>query len=239
LGSQVACKLALEHFVTGVLDFFESCTSTAPDPRPGDSEISLEVLEAAFKSANASVYQFGHSLSAGGRMSASLLGIVIQDRTVAAARVGAGSAYLCRNGDLFPFFEPNISETEPPPTASDDALVGAQSLVAVDLASVPIQAGDALLVFSERLDDRQERLLALQFSEDWSAKTVTLSSCVNKLFPVSSKVQFAMTAVIGPDSIYLGRPLEQSSQVGAVDMGEGDIGKGDFSDNFKERVNGN
>jgi len=112
-------------------------------------------------------------------------------------------------------------------------------LVAVDLASVPIQAGDALLVFSERLDDRQERLLALQFSEDWSAKTVTLSSCVNKLFPVSSKVQFAMTAVIGPDSIYLGRPLEQSSQVGAVDMGEGDIGKGDFSDNFKERVNGN
>ena len=64
-----------------------------------------ELIIDVIKNANESVYSFGHKLAAGGRMASSLLGIVIEENTIAAGRVGAGSAYLYREGDLFSFFE--------------------------------------------------------------------------------------------------------------------------------------
>lgn len=68
------------------------------------SVVSLELLEKAFKAADDSVYQFGHKLAAGGRLSTSLIGLVIEKNLIAAGRVGHGNAYLCREGEVFPFF---------------------------------------------------------------------------------------------------------------------------------------
>src|SRR4051794_26630480 len=55
IGSQVACRLALEHFVNGVLSFFEDGRHANQTGSDGvQDEISQEILEAAFKNANAS-----------------------------------------------------------------------------------------------------------------------------------------------------------------------------------------
>src|SRR4051812_17335992 len=53
IGSQVACKLAIEHFVEGVLDRFSG--GPEEDSTEAGSELSVEVLEMAFRRANSSV----------------------------------------------------------------------------------------------------------------------------------------------------------------------------------------
>src|SRR5436190_1494747 len=54
ISSQVACKLALEHFLDGVLDYYSggpenNGATSSIKPKEYPPEISLEVLEAAFK----------------------------------------------------------------------------------------------------------------------------------------------------------------------------------------------
>jgi hypothetical protein len=95
IGAQVACKLSLEHFIEGTLDFFKNPKEAEILPQ---QTLTQALLESAFRKANISVYEFGHKLSAGGRMAASLIGLVIKDNLVTAGRVGAWSAYLLRGG---------------------------------------------------------------------------------------------------------------------------------------------
>ncbi|MEZ4753180.1 MAG: hypothetical protein R3A13_02590 [Bdellovibrionota bacterium] len=163
-----------------------------------EGELSLAVLESAFKKANNSVYEFGHKLAAGGRLSASMLGIVVEDNVIAAGRVGPCSAYLYREGELFPFFE-----SVNPEDISEDDFVGAKSLVTVELASVPVQAEDRLFAFSSLLSEAQEKLLT-KFAEslDISAKD-ECQRCIEKVFTVKPPDSFSMTAEVGPETIYL------------------------------------
>lgn len=200
IGSQVACKLSLEHFTEGVLEFFDRRDSQAGEngDRPLSGEVSQDVLEAAFKRANASVYDFGHKLAAGGRMAASLIGIVIEDSVIAAGRVGPWSAYLHRSGTLYPFFDEGKKEPE-----TLDGFVGAQSLVTVETASVPIEESDMIIVFSSMLDHEKEVELSkivegINFSDLKPCQSLSA-----QLFPDAEKVAFAMLARIGPDAIYL------------------------------------
>ena len=72
LGSQVAYKLAIDYFVSGIQTYFADQSGAAK----GEEKV-VKALEEAFRAANSSVYSFGHKLSAGGRMAASLLGVVI------------------------------------------------------------------------------------------------------------------------------------------------------------------
>ena len=198
IGSQVACKLSLEHFVNGVLDFYGKPHDRAQDTV---SSVSVEVLEAAFKSANTSVYEFGHKLAAGGRLAACLLGLVIEDDVIAAGRAGAGSAYLFRQGELFPFFETKeIAQGE-------DTWVGSQSLVTVELASVPIQESDRLVVFSQTLRESQEERLrhVLSDAEELSAEVLEL--VVKNTVDAPHELAFACAAQLGPKTIYLSEPL--------------------------------
>ena len=192
IGAQVACKLSLEHFVNGVLDYF---TGEIGVP---EGEISLAVLESAFKKANSSVYEFGHKLAAGGRLSASMLGIVVEDSSIAAGRVGPCSAYLYREKELFPFFE-----TLNPEDISEDDFVGAKSLVTVELASVPVQEGDRLFAFSSMLSELNERKLS-KFAENMDLEREgECESCVETVFGDSPPESFSLVAEIGPDTIYL------------------------------------
>lgn len=137
IGGQVAAKLSLQHFASGAEESLRKASS-----RLLPTEICLAAIEAAFRTANSAVYEFGHKLSAGGRMAASLISVFVRDGVIAAGRVGRGVAYLARQGEVFPFFAA-------PKPVSEFAYVGSNSLVAVELASVPAQAGDVILIFSE------------------------------------------------------------------------------------------
>ena len=208
IGSQVACKLSLEHFLDGVLNYFDERELIGEEDVP--PEVSLQVLEAAFRDANSAVYDFGLKLAAGGRMSASLLGLVVEDSVVAAARVGRGSAFLLRGGEIFPFFEGAGGDRR----VDDPALglfIGAQSLVSVELASVPLQSGDVLLLFSEDIDEAGAREI-VQASPNIDFIAPTASEEVSRAaISDPDKLAFGISALVGPDAIYLGRPLVVSN----------------------------
>ncbi|NDC38482.1 MAG: hypothetical protein EBZ48_10575 [Proteobacteria bacterium] len=203
IGSQVACKLAIEHFLESVLAEFptEIQAVTAPD----DGEPTVRVLEAAFKRANSSVYSFGHKLAAGGRMGASMIAMVITARSVGAARAGEGAAYLLRQGELFPFFEEKHAKEAP--EQLQEQLVGAHSLVSVELASVPLEPEDVLLLLSRTPNEVQQRRMAivlkgLEREDQNAAQTV-----VRRVFDKGGPPEFAMLVRIGPEAIYLGEPM--------------------------------
>jgi len=234
IGSQVACKLSLQHFVSAVLDHFDRSASTAgvvpetasmigataPDTSP--PVVSLELLEKAFKAANDSVYQFGHKLAAGGRLSTSLIGLVIQKNLIAAGRVGHGNAYLCREGEVFPFFEtlldPRLGNAIQPGQLTD-GYVGSQSMVSVELASVPLKPRDVIFLCADALDSFGERELYgvlddLGVTVQENGREPSAFVCdqlVQSLYPAASEVPFAMLAVVGPETIYLQHSPRDSS----------------------------
>lgn len=204
ISNQVASKMALERFVEGVLEFFSS--GGAASKSASEDEKSLQILEAAFKRANAAVYQFGHKLAAGGRMSASLLGVVIEEACVAAGRAGRSSAYLARGSSLFPFFDQprDVGMNE---QQAREQLVGAHSVVAVELAAVTVEPNDVIVAFSEPLEEGDElRLRDIVQSVDLGGKNPA-EEVVRVLFGRDRRVSFALLAVIGPPAIYLDRAV--------------------------------
>lgn len=201
IGSQVACKLAIEHFVQSVLD---ELPSTSEEESVDEGDPSVRVLEAAFKRANSSVYSFGHKLAAGGRMGASLIGLVISSRSVGAARAGEGAAYLMRQGEMFPFFEerPKVEV----PEQLQEQLVGAHSLVSVELASVPLEPEDLVVVLSRVPSESQQRRLpvvlrGIEHDDPNPAETV-----VRRVFERDAMPNFGMLVRVGPETIYLKHP---------------------------------
>ena len=205
ISSQVACKLGLEHFVDGVLDYYEN---NFPEQDKQSVEntrsISLEVLETAFKKANTSVYQFAHKLAAGGRMASTLMGVVLEDKIIAAGKVGPGNVFLFRKGELFPFFENNQS---PRGDIAHETLIGAHSFVSVELASVPAEEGDRIIVFPFTVkDDEKAELKKLLTSSDSLPEDISAYICKH-IFPDVYKIPFGACAEIGPDTIYLARAV--------------------------------
>lgn len=210
LGGQVACKLALEQFVDGVLEYFNSLDQVGC---VGDKEISVNVLETAFRRANTSVYQFGHSLAAGGRMAASLLGLVVEKNVVAAGRVGFGSAYLVRDGEAFPFFE---AQQPGELMRSRSSFIGANSLVQVELSSIPIAEKDILVLFSDSLDPDKERVLGTFLAEYDFREGQPCEDLCQYLFPDMIELSYAMVARIGPDTIYLSEVIDDKPAQQAI-----------------------
>ena len=153
IGSQVACRLAMEHFVDGVM---EHCADKKSTVKKGGQEPSIELLEAGFKKANTSVYNFGHKLAAGGRMASSLLGLTLDSGSVAIGRVGDGAAFLYRDRELFPFLE---KADVIKPDAALDGLIGGSSLVSVQLASVALKPHDTVILFARGLVPGEEAQL--------------------------------------------------------------------------------
>ena len=144
IGGQVASKLALQHFLSGAEESLAQSPGTAVV-----SDSTLSAMEAAFRTANTAVYEFGHKLSAGGRMAASVISVFIREGFISAGRVGKGVAYLARNGEVFPFFAQR-------PADQEAVTVGSNSIVSVELASVPAEAGDVVLVFSDPIPAGEE-----------------------------------------------------------------------------------
>lgn len=215
IGSQVACKLSLEHFLEGVLNFFDehpvqfSSGNKYVKAPSTQSEASLKILEAAFKNANNSVYSFGHRLAAGGRLGTSLIGMVVHEQMISIGRVGAGSAYLLREGELFPFFEAVASA---PAAESYEKLVGAKSLVSVELASVPVAANDLILVCSMALTVADERQLSTAVSDfvvdPENLNSESLENLAKFLFEETGDFPFLIAAHLGPETVYLNQRVK-------------------------------
>lgn len=195
IGSQVACRVALEHFVDGVLRFFGDRDNVASENRA--VLISEEVLEAAFKRANQAVYELGHKLAAGNRMAASLIGLVVQDQGVTAARVGGRGAYLVRGNKIFPFFDDSAQ-------GNKSSLIGAGKSVVVELASIALQPFDGIVIFSKALTVRElRRWNSLLPSFDWEVDGVA-EKLRNIVFGSrADQVDFSATIRIGPGVVYL------------------------------------
>lgn len=217
IGSQVAFRLALEHFAEGITSTYGDIGSeagasmaVAPDP--------VAVLEAGFRTANQGVYQFGHKLAAGGRLAASLIGVVLSRSNLAVGRVGLGSAYLFRDGHLYPFFEEVEGlaglEQESIDGANPNAVkglsfVGINSLVDVELSSVPMTEDDCVVVFSRPLSENGLSRVAetldgfgsdVEDEEELSRCNVELCRAA---FANPETLSYGFLARIGPEAIYL------------------------------------
>jgi len=220
LGSQVAYKLAIDYFCKGVESSYAATARSSQPPRAEEGVV--RVLEEAFRSANSSVYSFGHKLSAGGRMAAALLGVAIDDGRLATGRVGFGSVYLFRNNQLYPFFEAPEGETEKIGDARefpDDfatrkySFVGSNSLVDVEMASVELQGGDIICAFSRPLTSLNETLL-FESLEALVADGFPMSSqddvavrLCHDVFTEPETLSYALVASVGPDVLYCARPV--------------------------------
>jgi hypothetical protein len=217
LGSQVAYRLALDYFVHGVDSHY--ATGQGQAGSEAEDEAVVGVLEAAFRSANSSVYSFGHKLAAGGRMAASLLGVAIENGRFATGRVGTGSVYLFRGNQLFPFFEVDESESlrvGDAPEFPEDGIspkrtfVGSNSIVDVELASVGLQGQDVVCVFSRPLTSLNETLLfeSLEnlYSEGFPLQRMpnVATRVCGEVFTEPESISFAMVLGIGPDVVYCG-----------------------------------
>lgn len=206
IGGQVACRLSLEHFVDGVFQYFlehvnsngNGTASTADSVEP-----SVEILESAFKRANSSVYNFGHQLAAGGRMAASLIGLVIERDIIAAGKVGTGHACLYRADEIFPFFD----LADDAAATGKEGYVGENSLVSVELASVPSCEQDLVLLFSASLAAEQLQRMKLVLTELSSEPFVSCNEIGQRLIPIVDDMAFFSVARIGPETIYLKRAL--------------------------------
>ncbi len=119
---------------------------------------------------------------------------------MAVGRVGYGSAYLVRGGESFPFFDPPAHDAL---AKGRGVFIGSNSLVPVELASVPIEEGDSVLMFSDFIDAEKERGIGMFLSDyDWSEGMACQDLC-QYLFPEMVDLSFAMVARMGPDTIYL------------------------------------
>ncbi|MEY4667371.1 MAG: hypothetical protein RL518_70 [Pseudomonadota bacterium] len=220
LGSQVAYRLAIDYFLKGVEESYATQATKAPLAKGEESVV--KVLEDAFRSANSSVYSFGHKLSAGGRMAATLLGVAIQDGRIATGRVGFGSVYLFRKNQLYPFFDPPEGEIDKVGDAQEFpdhfatrkySFVGTNSLVDVEMASVDLQGEDIICAFSRPLTSLNETLLfeslealvadgfPLVAQEDPAARLC------HDVFTEPETLSYALVASVGPDAIYCSRPV--------------------------------
>lgn len=137
-------------------------------------------------------------------MSASLIGMVIEEGTVAAARVGQGGAFLCREGQVFPFFDAESSRYDDPTVG---AYIGVQPLVSVDLSSVPVQSHDVFFLFSRRPEIGSEKLLA-ELVAGWQRGEISAGAnlaqrACEMLFPAPEEIEYALGAGVGPQTIYL------------------------------------
>ncbi|RMD83899.1 MAG: hypothetical protein D6808_07925 [Candidatus Dadabacteria bacterium] len=200
VSSKVASRLAIQRYVEAITDFFWEAAPASLQEDERDQ--NLEALERAFREANKSVYEFGHQLVAGGRMVASLFGIVISNKVVAAGKSDSGAAYMFRDGKLAPFF---VEEAQSSLTGSLN-FVGASSMLNVELSSIKLQESDIIVALSETPDAETESRLVdicldgvLQ-SED-AAEKISRRLYSQSYFPV------VMVVTVGPGVIYLKEAL--------------------------------
>jgi hypothetical protein len=203
IGGQVACRLALEHFLNVILELGEAPKQAFPTLQAREDSC-VDAIENAFRRANTSVYEFGHQLAAGGRMAASLIGFYISERVVAVGRAGNVSAYLLRAGEICPFFTDSHS-AQRETGLRETGFIGENSVVTVELSSIVLREHDKLIAFPSLLS--QEQLVRLKgvASRLGLGERVAIETLVAEIYPEHGELPFVLEAEIGPEVIYLGK----------------------------------
>lgn len=192
VSGHIASKLALENFVTTVTEILNRKSN-----EDGENRV-VGAMEFAFREANRGVYEFGHQLAAGGRMGASLMGIIIDNGMIAVGKSDTGSVYIVRNEEVVPFF---IEDTEGRTSSLNH--VGANSLVNVELSSLPLQSGDEILAFSRTLEPGEEARLIDVVQSGLIVNGKGLSFGIEHLFASSNPAPVLLSVTVGPEGIYL------------------------------------
>lgn len=199
LGGQVACRLSLEHFVESILEGSAGSPQVNASSGLSAEDRCVEIIESAFRSANTSVYEFGHKLAAGGRMAASLIGFYIRDGIIAAGRAGSVSAYLIRDGEVCPFFAEGAAGEK------GTGFVGENSVVTVELSSIELRAHDLIIALPTVLGEEQRAILTGYALRPLSEESRPLTPLIEALYLNTGQIAFALQAQVGPEVIYLNR----------------------------------
>lgn len=190
--AEVALRLALQRFTNTALDLFSGELERSSDS-------NLELIESSFREANRAVFKFANRRDREW-FNSSLAAVLIDGSSACAGRIGRGSVYLYRGGELFSFFAINPVPTESTPRGF---FLGSDRLVSVDLASVPMRESDLIVLLSEPIDPVQEGELSL-FLQGLSAGSEDLAvKVVEGLVRRNGNLAFCQAASIGPDVIYL------------------------------------
>ena len=188
LGAKVATRLALDHFVEGVLNY----TSSIDD---FDSHsLSHNIVAEGFKNANRSVYDFGHKLSAGGRMKACLTTLAVVNGAVSVAKVGNGNVYLYRDKKIYSFFEEQSDLSNN---------VGENSRVSVEFSDIDLEKGDKILLFSRKLTNMESDTLRRFINKIDELNQVIFEKMITKVRERGSLIDDIMVAEFNSDSILL------------------------------------
>jgi serine/threonine protein phosphatase PrpC len=198
IGGHVATSLALDGFCAGASDALAESSSEA-----------AMVLEHAFRSANAGVFEFGSKLSAGGRMSAALVGVVLVRGVLAIGRVGGGSGYLIRDQEVISFFSDEGSAVPSDPAVGQ--FIGAQPIVTVDIGTVQLKPGDRAFMTSTGLSPAlQDTLLALVRLE------MTLPQFCHELLQEgiseTKPPQYGILVAAGQETLFLSKELSLTAR---------------------------
>lgn len=146
LSCQLASKLALEKYTEFLFNSVRRYRFHKEEER------DPLILEDVFLQTNDYIYRFAHKLAAGGKTSASLVGLLWGPHAISVARAASGSVFLVRDEQLFSFFDDTMS-------AHDLAYLGVIHNPVLDFSSVRAKRGDLILLFSERISDILQRNL--------------------------------------------------------------------------------
>lgn len=201
LGAKVATKLALDNFIDGVLGFCEKIKDF------DDAKLSHEIVAQGFKNANRSVYDFGHKLSAGGRMKAYLTSLAVVNGVVSVAKVGGGGVYLYRDKKIYSFFDEENS-------ALDN--VGENSRVSVEFSDIDLEEGDKVLLFSRKLTNMEFDTCKRFLNKIEELNQALFLKLISKVRERGNIIDDVMIAEFNSDSILLENVIDDTVTSNAV-----------------------
>lgn len=138
-------------------------------------------------------------------MSAHLMSLVLEGEVASAARIGTGGVYLCREGRAFPFFDPGSrSSTDIHP----EGLVGAHSLVSVELSTIQVREYDTLLFVAGTLNDEQEARLSYTIDHVLEHSVRPSAALARTLFSRREEPPFTMIMKLGQEIIELQEEIQ-------------------------------
>lgn len=193
LGSQVATQLALQYFVEGINDF---CGANVENIKKSSKNLSHDIVASGLKNANRSVYDFGHKLSAGGRMKAFLTTLAISNNVASVAKVGGGDVYLYRQKHLYSFFDDSQKE-------ENSSNVGQNSIISVQFSDIDLEKNDKLLLFPYSLSEKEIEICEKFINKADFLNQVIFDKLISKILKENEKIKTSMLVQIGEDSIFL------------------------------------
>ena len=191
IGSQVATQLALQYFVEGIMDF---CKLNCKDNK--SKNLSHDLIASGLKNANRSVYDFGHKLSAGGRMKAFLTTLAISNNVASVARVGGGDVYLYRQNHLYSFFDDSQKE-------ENNSNVGQNSLISVQFSDIDLEKNDKLILFPYSLSEKEIQICENYINKAKFLNQIIFDKMLAKILKENNDLKTSMLAQIGEDAIFL------------------------------------